>query len=103
MFELFVKGDVLCMTIITLELVALLLAAYKAPQWVRNIGTIALCTGLLSTTFGMYKAFGMLHMAPDVSPALIYGALQVTLIPIIYGMLIYVASIVIKIVQTPRM
>ncbi len=103
MFELFVKGDILWMTLLTLELVALLLAAFKAPQWVRGIGLIALCTGVLSTVVGMYVAMGALSMAGDISISLVYDGWQTTLIPIIYGLLIYVCALVISTTQRPRM
>ncbi len=91
------------MTLLTLELVALLLSAFKAPRWVSHIGVVALCTGLLNTFFGFYNAFSVLEVAGDVSPSLISGGFRTTLIGIIYGILIFVISRIIKIVQSPRM
>ncbi len=103
MIELFIGGGVLWMTILTLELVGLLLAAFKAPRWVSSIGAIALCTGLLNTLFGLFNVFTVLQMAGDVSSSLIYGGCRSTLIGIIYGILIFVVSRAIKIIHSPRM
>ncbi len=103
MIELFVGGGVLWMTILTLELVGLLLAAFKAPRWVSSIGSIALCTGLLNTFLGLFNLFTVLQMAGDISPTLIFGGCRSTLIGIIYGISIYVISRIVKIVLSPRM
>lgn len=103
MFELFLMGGVSWMTLLTIELIGILLAAFKAPRWVGHIGSIAICTGILSTLFGLYGAFDALSIAPDVSSMLVYAGMKVALIPVIYGMLIYVVSQGIRIAQRPRM
>lgn len=91
------------MTILTLELVGLLLAAFKAQPWVLYIGSVALCTGLLNTFFGLFNLFTVVQLAGDVSPTLVYGGCRSTLIGIIYGVLIFVLSRIIKMILTPRM
>ena len=42
MFTLFHDGGIFAMTVITILFIALLLAAWKAPRWVREIGHLAL-------------------------------------------------------------
>lgn len=91
------------MSILTLELIALLLAAWKAPGWVKEIGLIALMTGLLGTMLGMSGAAESIHAAGGVSQGLLWGGIRVALITINYGVLIYLASLVIRIVQKPRL
>lgn len=91
------------MSILTLELIALLLAAWKAPGWVKEIGLIALITGLLGTMVGMYGAAESINMAGGVSQGLLWGGIRVALITILYGIIIYLASLVIRIVQKPRL
>ncbi|MFI3314838.1 MAG: hypothetical protein R3Y04_04170 [Rikenellaceae bacterium] len=91
------------MTILTLELVGLLLAAFKVPRWVSNIGSIALCAGLLNTLLGLFNVFSMLQLAGDISYSIVYAGCKGTLIGIIYGILIYVVSRIVKIVLSPRM
>ncbi|MFI3259448.1 MAG: hypothetical protein R3Y16_05065 [Rikenellaceae bacterium] len=103
MLELFLGGGVLWMTILTLELVGLLLAAFKAPRWVASLGTIALCTGLLNTFVGLFNVFTVLQLAGDISPTLLFGGCRSTLIGIIYGISIFVISRIIKIIHSPRM
>ncbi len=91
------------MGILTLELIALLLAAWKAPGWVKEIGIIALITGLLSTMLSFSQAANAVIAAGDISPYLVWGGIKVCLITIIYGTLIYFVSLVIRIVQKPRL
>ena len=42
MFSLFYDGGIFAMTVITILFIALLIAAWKAPRWVREIGHLAL-------------------------------------------------------------
>jgi biopolymer transport protein ExbB/TolQ len=91
------------MSILTLELIALLFAAWKAPAWVREIGLIALVTGLFSTMLGFAQAAAAIQAAGDISPSFVWGGVRVALITIMYGTLIYLVSLVIRIVQKPRL
>ncbi len=91
------------MSLLTIELVAILLSAWKAPRWVGTIGTIALCTSILGVLFGLYNLFSVLEIAEEIAPTLVYGGCRVALISILYGLMIYIASQVIKIIQKPRM
>ena len=90
------------MSLLTLQLIGLLLAAWKAPAWVKEIGLLALVTGFLSILTGFYSAASTLSMAPDVSPALVFMGFRVSLIAVIYGCLVYIASLVIRIIQKPK-
>lgn len=91
------------MSLLTIELIALFFAAWKAPTWIKEIGTLALCTGLLSTLTGLFTAFSALEMAGDISMSLMAGGLRLTIIPICYGLLIFMASLIVRIIQKPRM
>lgn len=90
------------MSILTIELVFLLLAAWKAPAWVKEIGLIVLTTGILSVLKSLYYAFDTMQMAGGISGSALGGGLKVTLIPIIYGVLIYVLSLIIRITQKTK-
>ncbi len=90
------------MSILTIELIFLLVAAWKAPAWVKEIGLIALMTGILSVLSGMYYAFDAIQMAGDISSSVLAGGLKVALVPIIYGGLIYVLSLIIRITQKTK-
>ncbi len=87
------------MSVLTLELIALLLAAWKAPGWVKEIGLLALITGILVTLDGMFHA----ATAINAASGLLWGGIRIALITTLYGMVIYIVSLVIRIVQKPRL
>lgn len=91
------------MGLLTLELVGLLLAAWKAPGWVKEAGLLAMITGFLSFMTGIYHMAIAIKQAGDVPVGLFFAGLKVAMIPVIYGLCIYAASLVIRIVQKPRL
>ena len=100
---LFVEGGYLGMSIITILLTLIFFAAWKAPTWVENIGKIAFAVGLIWTFAGLRQALDFLSSNPDTAMAIIYRGLKETLIPAIYGAIVYVISQVISIFQKPRL
>lgn len=100
--QFFVEGGLGGMSIITLLFAFMLFAAWKFPAWVKEIGIAALVASILWTLLGLYQAFGALLRAPDISPVVIFGGLRVSLISTIYGIVIYLISLIIRIVQKPR-
>lgn len=114
MFKYFMEGGPVYMSVLTVLLAALFFAAWKAPRWVREIGLFALVFGLVSPLFPLYGALSTLQQeAIDlgsevnglfdlISPGVFFG-IKVILIPVIYGMCIYLMSLVIRIIQKPRL
>ena len=109
MSDFFLMGNPLCMSALTLLLALVFLAAWKAPAWVRNIGLIALVCGLLFGFLGLYQMFDYLRgMETDsgdvspISPAVIYSGYRCALVPVIYGTIILIVSLVIHLCQKPR-
>jgi len=102
MLELFISGGPLFMGLLTIELVFLIIAAWKAPAWTKEIGLLALIPGILSTLLGFSQVCDAIQQAGDVSMSVMAGGIKVGLIPIIYGGLIYVASLIIRIIHKPR-
>ena len=101
--ELFVKGGSEYMSILTLLLALLFLAAWKAPAWVRDIGNIALAFGILIHFMGIYQAFGdLIAFEGDVSIRVIYAGYRCASITVMYGFIIYIVARIIHIFQTPR-
>jgi len=86
--NLFLEGGLAGMIAITLLLVGLLLAAWKAPKWVKEIGIGALVVGIFWTLRGLSQMLGVLQMFGDVSPAIVCGGLKVTLIATSYGLIV---------------
>ena len=90
------------MTFLTVNLLALLLAAWKAPEWVKEIGIIAIVVGVLAFVLGFYQAAIDITKAGDIHPVVIWGGLRVAVITPIYGLIIYLVSLFIRIIQKPR-
>lgn len=104
MFRFFVNGGVGFMSVLTVLLVAIFFAAWKAPRWVKEIGSFALVFGFLGMILSILQLLGGLQTAGDDLPAaVIYGGLKVTLIPAIYGAVIYLIALVVRVIQKPRL
>ena len=56
----------------------------------------------LPSDSSMYHAFDVIQQAGDISPTLLLGGFKVSFITIMYGMLIYGASLVIRMLQKPK-
>ncbi len=102
-FQLFVSGGPLGMAVITLLLIALFFAAWKAPAWVKEVGLAALAVGAMWTLMGFLQMADFMQGVPDeVSPNVIWGGVKVGLIPIIYGIIVYIVSLILRIIHKPR-
>ena len=113
MKELFYMGGPLFMGILTVLLVILLavtvyfatlIAAGKAGEkinfphrlgYIKAIGLFIFITGILGQLVGLVEAFKAIEQAMDISPPIMAGGLKVSMITTIYGMLIYLISILI--------
>jgi len=104
------------MATLTVLLVAIFFAAWKAPRWVKEIGKFALVFGFFSLMLGLRQMFTALQqVAMDldsstvsgmfdlVSPGVLLGGLKVALIPVLYGMIIYLISLVVRVILKPRL
>lgn len=99
---LFVSGGLFFMILESVLLIALLVAAWKAPRWVKEIGLAALVAGIFSTMAGLVNALDAIQQAGDVAQSVVAGGLKVCLICPMYGMIIYFISLVIRVIQKPR-
>ena len=100
--QLFVEGGLVWMICISLFLIAIFIAAWKAPRWVKEIGIGALIFAIFGTLAGLAQMFDAIQMFGDISPAVICGGLKVTLIPTFYGFIVYFVSLIIRVIQKPR-
>lgn len=62
---------------------------------IKTIGSFAAVTGILGQLIGLTSAFAILEEHGNVSQSLIAGGLKVSTIPTIYGILIFLLSLVI--------
>lgn len=65
---------------------------------IKAIGLFALITGILGQLIGLYDAFAAIERAMDISPPIMAGGLKVSMITTMYGMVIYLISILIWVV-----
>ena len=61
-----------------------------------------LLSSILGQIIGLYAAFEAIEAAADISPAMLAGGLKVSLITTIYGLLIFVISLLIRLATKPR-
>jgi len=102
-FQWFISGGPIGMFGTTLFLIALFFAAWKAPNWVKEIGLAALTFALIYTLIEFSMAFRFIQECDEeVSQCVIAGGISVGLIPAIYGLIVYFISLVIRIIQKPR-
>jgi len=102
MFSLFIEGGVIYMTILTLMFIALFLAAWKAPAWVKEIGKMAAVLGVIAFFIGFIVAAGDVASWGGICQGILWGGLRVAFIAPTYGLLIYFVSLIIRIVQKPK-
>lgn len=103
------------MSVLTILLVAIFFAAWKAPRWVKEIGVFALIFGFLGTVLGLQqiltylqdvaveKGEGISGIFDLIAPRILLGGVKITLIPLIYSAIIYMVSIVVRVIQKPRL
>lgn len=113
MKELFYMGGPLFMGILTVLLViimaliayyAISIASGKASDkknfrhqlsYIKSIGLFTMITGILGQLIGLMMAFSAIERAGDISPAIMVGGLKVSMITTLYGIFIYLFSILI--------
>ena len=67
--------------------------ALRKLKYGRSIGLFALITGILGQLIGLYQAFSAIQRAGDISPYLVYGGIKVSMITTLYGISIYLLSL----------
>jgi heme A synthase len=114
MLTFFYEGGLGFMSVLTVLLVAIFFAAWKAPRWVKEIGLFALLFGFLGTILGLYQVLIALRdiagtegagssIGSLIPPGVLCGGLKVTLNTAIYGICIYLVSLVVRVIQKPRL
>lgn len=101
--RLYVEGGAGFMTVISIFLILLLIAAWKAPKWVKEIGLGALVAGVFASLLGLFQVFDVVQMFGDeVTFPILCGGLKVDLITVLYGLIVYFLSLIIRVIQKPR-
>ena len=90
------------MSLITLCLVGVLLAAWKMPSRVKELGITALVLGFISWSVGAYLAMNVLQKMGDISPSVVLGGAKVSLIAPIWSCIVFIVSLIVRIIQKPK-
>ena len=102
LFTLFISGDPVGMIIITLLFIGLFFAAWKAPAWVKEIGIAALVVSIFWTLLGQLQIADYLAGHDDVAMSVVAGGIKVSLVPVLYGLIVYFVSLILRVIQKPR-
>ena len=98
MLDYFYMGGPLFMGMLTLIFIALVVAAVLKKD-VKEIGLLALALGILGQLIGLMGAFEGIEAMGGVSQSILVGGLKVSSITSIYGLLIYIVSLIVQFVQ----
>ena len=88
------------MGILTVTLLGVLWTFWKGGA-LKELGLLALAVGVLAQLIGLYHAFSVMA-GFEASQGLIAGDLKVSLTPTLYGLMIYILSVVLRVVRTWR-
>lgn len=103
LFTLFVSGGPVGMIIITILFIGLFFAAWKAPAWVKEIGLAALVVGVFWTLLGYLQMADFIQgYAEDISRNVLAGGIKVGLVPVLYGLIVFFVSLVLRVIHKPR-
>lgn len=97
------------MSILTIELVAVIFFAVKcfvntdeSTGKITSVGLLAAITGILGQLLGLFQAFEVISEVGSVSPALLAGGLKVSMITTMYGVIIYMISLILALLLKAR-
>ena len=71
-------------------------------RWVWKIGVLALSCGILCGIYGYYQICDYMQAHGDVATAVLMGGYKCMMVPVIYGIIIFIISQLINIFQSPR-
>ena len=63
--------------------------------YLKSLGLFTMITGILGQLIGLMMAFGAIERAGDISPAMVFGGLKISMYSTLYGIFIYMLSILI--------
>ena len=101
--DLYMEAGWIGMTLITLCLVAMLFAAWKAPNWIGELGKLARMIGFFYLMIGLYAVCDLVQSSGiGISFTLFCGGMRVGMIAPMYGMLVYGLSLLLRMALKPR-
>jgi hypothetical protein len=90
------------LSVLTILLIAVLLSGWKAPRWVKPIGSIAVAFAFLSHAWMFLSYCTDFTKAYEVSPTVYFPRLQMDNVILLYGLTIFLLSRIIVLIQKSR-
>lgn len=90
------------MSLLTLLLIAVLFCGWKAPRWVKPFGSIAVALSAIAWLWKFIGAFLDIKMAGALSPMVFMDGFQIMIIIFLYGLMIFLVSRIIVLIQKER-
>lgn len=100
--QVFLAGQPWGMIAVSLILIAVFFSAWKAPRWVHLFGKMGLAIGVFCTLTEFFTLCRMEQFYGDISLPVLCGGMTCAFVPAIYGVVVYFISLIIRIIQTPR-
>ena len=102
-FQSFITAHPGAVCTVTLLLIALFFVAWKAPAWVKETGLVALAAGWLWTLLEFMAIGKAVQINADADPYIVWCAVPIAIFPAVYGTIVYIISLIIRIVRKPRL
>ena len=90
------------MSLLTILLIAVLFCGWKAPRWVKPFGSIAVALAFIAGPWKFIGAFLDIKMAGALSPIVFMDGFQIMFFLFLYGLLIFLVSRIIVLIQKER-
>ena len=93
----------IAMCLITLALVFVFLCAWKAPRWIKPVGSIALSVALISITWPYLTTFCHDEAVDyQFAPSNYYWAAHRMTLLLLYGVMVFIISRIVYLIQKSR-
>jgi hypothetical protein len=102
-FHSFITAHPGAVCTVTLLLIALFFVAWKAPAWVKETGLVALAAGWLWSLLEFMAIGKAVEINADADPYIVWCAVPIAIFPAVYGTIVYIISLIIRIVRKPRL
>ncbi len=91
------------MCLITLMLLFVFLCAWKAPRWIKPVGSIALAIALITITWPFLNTFREDAIYDyRIAPMVYYNGMTRFTLLLIYGVLVFIVSRIVYLIQKSR-
>jgi biopolymer transport protein ExbB/TolQ len=106
MLDFFMQGGLLFMSLLSLLFIGVIVFGIrsfkdsKSLKFMKSIGLLALVVGILGQLIGLFSAFSTMELMEEgISPQILAGGLKVSMITTLYGIFIFIISLVFGLIR----